>query len=230
LGEIKGGKMTATIESQIQAAEQEWLDSWKLGPTRLRWSMLPLQVGDPTPDLDLIDSTGKKVRLSRFWSQQPVVLIFWRHFGCSCGIQRARRLQTEYPDYLEAGAEAIVIGPGEPERSAAYARQFDLKCAVLCDPSYTIYRAFDLLEGKPSQVFYGESEELLGGDYEAGVKFSQACHSAGRPAVDSPWQLPGEFVVDRQGVVRLAYRYQYCEDFPNPLMLLAAIREAVQSR
>jgi hypothetical protein len=44
--------------------------------------------------------------------------------------------------------------------------------------------------------------------------------------VDSPWQLPGEFVVDRGGTIRLAYRYQYCEDFPDWLVLAAAIREA----
>jgi hypothetical protein len=36
--------------------------------------------------------------------------------------------------------------------------------------------------------------------------------------------LPGEFVVDRAGVIRLAYRYQYCEDFPNPLVLTTAIQ------
>jgi len=39
--------------------------------------------------------------------------------------------------------------------------------------------------------------------------------------------LPGEFVVDNKGVVRLAYRYQYCEDWPNPLVLVAAIKEAI---
>jgi peroxiredoxin len=222
--------MSATVESQIREAEQEWLESWKRGPTRLRWSMLPIQVGEPAPDPDLIDLAGKKVRLSRYWSQKPVLLIFWRHFGCSCGIERAHRLLDEYPGFLEAGGDVIVISPGEPERSEAYAKQYGLPCEIICDPSYTIYRAFDLLEGKPSQVFYGGPDELLNGDYEAGVKFSQDCHASGHPAVDSPWQLPGEFVVDRQGVVRLAYRYQYCEDFPNPLVLIAAIREALQRK
>ena len=48
-----------------------------------------------------------------------------------------------------------------------------------------------------------------------------------RAILDDPWQLPGEFVVDRKGVVRLAYRYQYCEDWPNPLVLVAAIKEAI---
>jgi hypothetical protein len=42
--------------------------------------------------------------------------------------------------------------------------------------------------------------------------------------VDSPWQMPGEFVVDGDGIIRLAYRYQYCEDWPDPRVLTAAVR------
>jgi hypothetical protein len=44
--------------------------------------------------------------------------------------------------------------------------------------------------------------------------------------VDNPWLLPGEFVIDRAGRVVLAYRYNYCEDFPDPRVLYAALREA----
>jgi len=35
-----------------------------------------------------------------------------------------------------------------------------------------------------------------------------------------------KFVVDHSGTIRLAYRYQYCEDFPDPRILTSAIREA----
>jgi len=87
-----------------------------------------------------------------------------------------------------------------------------------------------LLESKPSQIVYDAPEEFLRRDYEAFVQLAKACREAGRLLVDSPWQLPGEFVVDQTGVIRLAYRYQYCEDFPNPLFLLAAIREAVAEK
>jgi hypothetical protein len=38
--------------------------------------------------------------------------------------------------------------------------------------------------------------------------------------------LPGEFVVDRGGIIRLAYRYQYCEDFPDPRVLTTALHLA----
>jgi hypothetical protein len=44
--------------------------------------------------------------------------------------------------------------------------------------------------------------------------------------VDSPWQLPGEFVIGSDGVIRLAHRYQYCEDFPPKKVLLGAIATA----
>jgi len=153
--------------------------------------------------------------------------MFWRHYGCSCGLERASRLQKEYGDYASAGANVVVIGQGEPERAAAYAQKYGLPCPVLCDPDFRAYEAYGLLEGKPSQIVYDAPEEFLRRDYEAFLQLAEPRREAGRPLVDSPWQLPGEFVVDRAGVIRLAYRYQYCEDFPNPLVLLAAIREAV---
>jgi hypothetical protein len=37
----------------------------------------------------------------------------------------------------------------------------------------------------------------------------------GRELQDNPSMSTGEFVVDRHGHLALAYRYQYCEDFPD---------------
>ena len=110
--------MPANLESQIKSAEEEWLDLWKSGPSRLRWNRIPLQVGDTAPDFELQDSTGAAVHLRDFWNYKPALLLFWRHYGCSCGIERAKRLQNEYADYLKLGANVVVIGQGEPERAA----------------------------------------------------------------------------------------------------------------
>ena len=166
--------MLSVLESQIQAAEQEWLANWKRGPSRLRWTKTPLQVGDAAPDFELQDSTGKTVHLRDFWSNGPALLLFWRHYGCSCGIERARRLQSEYADYVKLGANVVVIGQGEPERSAAYAQKHGLPGPVLCDPTYRVYEAYDLLEGKPSQIVFDAPDEFLQCDYEAGVKLQQS--------------------------------------------------------
>ena len=44
--------------------------------------------------------------------------------------------------------------------------------------------------------------------------------------VDNAWLMPCEFVIDQNGEIRFAYRYNYCEDFPDHRVHLAAIREA----
>jgi len=219
--------MTSLTDKQIKAAESEWLDLWKQGPTRLRWTEVPLQVGDLAPDFELKDTSGKLVHLSDFWSNGPALILFWRHYGCSCGVDRAKLLQNEYADYIKLGASVVVIGQGDPERSKDYSEKHDIPCPVLCDPTYRVYEAYDLLEGKPSQIIYDAPDEYLRIDYETGAQLQQSRHGTEGALVDSPWQLPGEFVVDQSGIIRLAHRYQHCEDWPNPLILIPSIKESI---
>ena len=219
--------MTSITDKQIEAAEAEWLDLWKQGPTRLRWTEVPLQVGDLAPDFELKDTSGKLVHLSDFWRNGPALILFWRHYGCSCGVDRAKLLQNEYADYIKLGASVVVIGQGDPERSKDYSEKHDIPCPVLCDPTYRVYEAYDLLEGKPSQIIYDAPDEYLRIDYETGAQLQQSRHGTEGALVDSPWQLPGEFVVDQSGIIRLAHRYQHCEDWPNPSILIPAIKESI---
>jgi peroxiredoxin len=221
--------MTSETDKQIEEAEQEWLALWQQGPVRTRWTEIPLQVGDSAPDFELADSTGRIVQLSSFWQNGPLLMMFWRHYGCSCGMRRAQRLASELVDYVKAGGSVVVIGQGEPERAALYARKNGILCPVLCDPTFKVYEAYDLLEGKPSQVFFDASDDLLRCDPAAGREFARSREKTDRALVDSPWLLPGEFVVDKRGTIRLAYRYQFCEDWPDPLVLIAALKESVWS-
>ena len=219
--------MTSLTDKQIKAAESEWLDLWKQGPTRLRWTEVPLQVGDLAPDFELKDTSDKLVHLCDFWSNGPALILFWRHYGCSCGVDRAKLLQNEYADYIKLGASVVVIGQGDAERSKDYSEKHDIPCPVLCDPTYRVYEAYDLLEGKPSQIIYDAPDEYLRIDYETGAQLQQSRQGTESALVDSPWQLPGEFVVDQSGIIRLAHRYQHCEDWPNPSILIPAIKESI---
>ena len=219
--------MKSLVNSQIEAAEKEWLELWKKGPSRLRWNETPLQVEDLAPDFELKDTDGNLVHLCDFWRSGPALILFWRHYGCSCGVDRASRLQKEYADYIKLGASVVVIGQGEPERSKEYSQKNSIPCPVLCDPTFKVYEAFDLLEGKPSQIIYDAPDEYLQIDYKTGAKLQESRQGTDGALVDSPWQLPGEFVVDQSGIIRLAHRYQHCEDWPNPSMLIPAIKEAI---
>ncbi|MEQ1737079.1 MAG: peroxiredoxin-like family protein [Rhodoglobus sp.] len=213
------------VQAQDQSqAEQTWLDAWHAGPQRLRWEQVPLQIGDAAPDLTLTDHTGQPRQLSSFWEKGPALILFWRHFGCSCGIDRAARLKTEYQDYLDAGASVVLIGQASPERSAEYRERNGVDAPILSDPERAAYDAFDLLDGTTAQILYDAPDPFLRCEASAGEGLAAERHGTERASVDSPWQLPGEFVVSEDGRVQLAYRYQYCEDFPDPRVITAAIR------
>ncbi len=38
-------------------------------------------MGDPAPDVTLVNRNGRNVKLSARWRWQPLVAVFLRHFG-----------------------------------------------------------------------------------------------------------------------------------------------------
>lgn len=214
------------LDDLVASAEARWRDGWAAGPRRLRWETLPVQVGDPAPDATLPDHDGKPVRLSDRWSQRPLLLLFWRHFGCSCGMDRAARLREEMAAYADAGAGVVIVSQAEPPRSARYREEQGLGVDVLSDVPRSVYAAYGLLDGTPAQIVFDAPDEYLRREMGAGLELQKSRHGTPRATVDSPWQLPGEFAIDRAGVVRLAHRYGWCEDYPDPRVHVAALREA----
>jgi peroxiredoxin len=210
-----------SLEELFDAAEQRWFAHWHRGPTRRAWTDAPLQVGDEAPDFELADTTGRVRPLSASWRDGPALLIFWRHFGCGCGIGRAERLGDEYGRLVEAGASVLVVGQGEPERAAWYKDKFVIPCSILCDPDERVFRAYGLLECSPWLLLDGPIP-----DRNHFVKVAEKHRSQGRPVADNPFLLPGEFVVNAAGRFVLAYRYHYCDNYPDPETLIAAIHEA----
>lgn len=217
--------MSSELTNLTEQAESEFLDLFVAGPRNFRWEELPPQVGDPAPEFELPDQNGETVKLSDFWSDQPALLKFWRHFGCGCGLERAERFVEEYEGYVDAGANVVIIGQGEPTRASAYADEHGIDCPILSDPQRETYAAYGLLDFIPAQVLQGAPDTLLELNREAVEELAASRRDLGRPLVDSPWQQPGEFVVDPSGTLRLTYRYQYCEDFPDPEVLRTAIRQ-----
>ena len=149
------------------------------------------------------------------------MLIFWRHFGCGCGVGRAERLRGEYEVLVGAGANVAIVGQGEPERAAWYKDKFSVPCPILCDPDEHVYLAYGLLEISPW---------LLLGMPKPGPEYFQNLiethRMKGRPVADNPFLLPGEFVVDTSGRLILTYRYQYCDNYPSVETLIDSIHEA----
>lgn len=215
--------------TETDAAIREWLDHWNAGPTRRRWIELPPQPGDRAPSIALTDArTGAIVDLSATWVDRPALLLFWRHFGCSCGRDRAARLRDEHDAYIAAGARIVLIGQGEPERALVYAEANAIPddVVLLCDPDERAYRAFGLREGGPIEVLFDAPDGYLRCEPALGRELSDARLAAGRPNVDNPWLLPGEFVIASDGRIVSAYHFGYCEHWIDPRVNVAAIRFA----
>ena len=204
------------------AAEREWLKGWTAGPSEPEGLGLP--AGSPAPDLLLPDHTGVVRPLSHFWSEQPVLLMFWRHFGCGCGADRAKRLIDEYDDYLAAGLAPVIVAQGEPARAAAYRMEHGLPCPVLCDPDHVAYRAYGVGQWAVERVLYDAPSEYWTHSAGVGIAFQSERRASGRAPVDDPWRATAEFVIDSEDTVRLPYLYQYCEDFPDPRLFTTAAR------
>ena len=217
------------ISAETDAAGLQWREHWRRGPTRMRWTELPPQRGDAAPDLELVNArTGTTMALHELWSHRPALLLFWRHFGCSCGRDRSARLRAEYVGYVAAGARVAIIGQGEPERAVTYARTNGIpeEVALLCDPDETAYSAYGLLEGSPAEVLFDAPDDFLRCEPQAGDKLFRMRAENGMPMVDNPWLLPGEFVVGADGMLASTYRFQFCEHWIDPRVNVAAIRYA----
>lgn len=215
------------MQEHVRAAEEQWMELWIRGPVELKLD--GPHVGDRAIDFELPDHSGELRRLSSFWSDRPALVVFWRHYACGCGMDRAARLRDELPQYRDAGAEVVVVGQGEPERAAAYAKAQGLDCTFLCDPEERAYRAYGVTEFTVPEVLFDAPEEYWTHSREIGEQFQAARREMGRPLVDNPWRRVGEFVIDRGGTIQLAYRWQYCEDFPDPRVHLAAIKQSLET-
>lgn len=214
-----------TLREQIDAAEKQWLRHWRQGPVRTRWQKTPPQVGDPAPDAGLVTQTGAPFSVRDGWSRQPAYLIFWRHFGCGAGFERAKRLSEEYAKLQAQGLNVIAIGQGEPQRTAAYmaSRGLPAELTFLCDPDEVAYQAYGLLEGAPHQILLRLPEEVQKCNPDIGPSLAKTRREAGAPLVDNPWLMPGEFLIDTSGIIRLAHRPPTIFDMPDERQIANAM-------
>lgn len=211
------------VMALVLSAENRWMQGWLAGPTI---EGRPLRRGDRAPDVTLLGRDGSEVHLASTWAENPALVLLWRHLGCGCGRERARRLIGEIDEYATAGLEVVVVAPGEPERVGAYAERNQLEVTVLADPDYATHKAFGLGHWSLEQVLYNAPAEYCDLGADSGVEFQAKRRAEGNNLVDDPWMQSGEFVVDTTGTIRVAYLYNYCEDYPDSRVFLTAARLA----
>lgn len=128
--------------------------------------------------------------------------------------EQATQLRRHHQEFVDAGVELVVVGQGDAAAAAAFQRALALPYPVYGDPERAAYRAYGLTEGTVRQL---TSVATLAGYARATLSGAGASRPSGNGR-----QLPGAFVIGRDGVVRYSHPATHGADTPNPEGLLAA--------
>lgn len=173
--------------------------------------------GDRAPEAVLLDPGGLEATLSFFWQESAAVLVFLRYFGCPFCQAQVVTLRQDERRFLEAGANVVLIGHGDRLAAEEFRKARLVPFTLLLDPDRAAYRAYGLTRGGLMKVF-GPSTALP----FLAANLRPETRQRGLKGGDL-MQMPGTFVVDGEGVIRLAHRNRHVADSPRNEDILEAV-------
>jgi len=171
------------------------------------------KVGNELPlalrDRQILDQDGQTLRLGDLWSDEPVLLVFLRHFGCIGCSQHLHHMLPRLPEMERFGIRIVLIGNGNADYIEGFRERHGLSgygLPVYTDPSLESHRAAGLVRSWWGAFGLPGLTGLLKGLYNG---YSQG------PIQGDPPQQSGAILVDGQLVVRYYYRARTLGDFPD---------------
>jgi peroxiredoxin len=108
--------------------------------------------GDAAPDVTVLDSQQRPVRLPDRWTPGPLIVVFFRGGWCNyCNLQ-LRDWQKHQDALSRLGATLLAISPQVPERSAATTEDNGLSFPVLSDANLAAADAFGIAFTLPPEL------------------------------------------------------------------------------
>ena len=167
------------------------------------------------PGADSADTRDQQRRTIDDLSQdQPVLLVFLRHFGCTFCRETLADLRVQRSRIEAAGVRIALVHMSPDAEAAAFFARYSLDgISRFSDPGRGLYRRFALRRGGWRQLF-GLAVWVRG----ARAIFADG-HGLGAPAGDG-FQMPGAFLVLNGEIVR-AYRHDTAASRPDYCKLAA---------
>jgi peroxiredoxin len=178
-----------------------------------------LQFTHFAPDVELMDTAGKPVRLSTLWSEHPLLLAFTRHFGCPQCKELLTELASGQNELRQAGIHLAVVTQAAPEAAAEFCARYAPGITCLADPRREAYRAYGLGRGALRETFL--SAEVLSSN--ARLRRSKGWNTELPPAGQDAMLMSGLFIIGTEGRIRLPYYYDHIADHPPLSLLLSGI-------
>ena len=152
-----------------------------------------LREGDVAPDFSLPDARGHVVALKTLLDRGPVVISFYRGGWCPFCNLELRSLQRVLPEIVQMGASLVAISPQLPDNSLSTQEKNQLTFPVLSDVGNIEAKRFGIVFTLPTALV--EANRAIGRDL---VEINGEAGAAQLP-------MPATFVLDKSGVIRLAF-------------------------
>jgi len=152
-----------------------------------------LREEDLAPDFSLPDARGHVVALKTLLDHGPVVISFYRGGWCPFCNLELRGLQRVLPEIVQVGASLVAISPQLPDNSLSTEEKNQLTFPVLSDVGNIVAKRFGIVFTLPAALV--EANGAIGRDL---VEINGEAGAAQLP-------MPATFVLDKSGVIRLAF-------------------------
>jgi len=162
-----------------------------------------------SPDIEVTLSDEQIVPLSSLHEVEPLLLVFLRHLGCPFCREQVSSL-TIHPHW-----NVVFVTMGTPPQAAEFREKMQSPHKFIADNARLLYKAFGLGKGEGKQVM---SPRIFAKGFGATLRG----HWVGK-AIGDPWQMPGIFKIDPDGMVAWEYRSLDSADYPEVEQLASAL-------
>jgi peroxiredoxin len=152
-----------------------------------------LRIGTNAPDFTGETYRGNKVRLSDFYRNGPVVLIFYRGAWCPYCNLHLKAFQDRFADFTALGVTLLAVSVDKPEYSTKTVQDDALGFEVISDPGADILEKYNVIYRVPAEL----AEKYLN-EY----KIDLEKHSGRKDHIIA---IPATYVIDKTGKIVFAY-------------------------
>jgi peroxiredoxin len=177
-----------------------------------------LDKGVRAPDFEALNHQGKTVRLSDFYKQGPVVLVFYRGGWCYyCNLQ-LRELQKFYGEFKKLNTSIVAVSVDKVEKAAEAVQDKQLSFDVISNPRADILEAWGLTFVVPDDTAKMYKE-----------KYGIDLHAAsGRD--DNMIAVPAAYIIDTTGKIVYAFASRDYKIRPKTMDILAEVKKLTNQR
>ena len=206
----------------------------------------PVGPGEPAPDFTLLAVDGAEmVSLADYRGRTPVFLALFIGLWCPFCRRAIAQMGASESPLREIGVETLGIVATTPENARLYFRFRPTRLRLASDPGLTTHRAYGLPKPAPTPDFMRALETTrinLDGQFPEPLPITEAAMAVAKldgyaetetdkAEMERQWpQLKGQFLIDRDGIVRWANVECSTEGpagvgkFPSAPEILAAAR------